>query len=634
MDPSLYISRFAALLEFQDETQKVAHDATRLVQRFSRDWMDTGRRPAGICGACLLLAARMNNFRRSVEEIVQVVKIADTTLKKRLDEFKATASGGLSIAEFRSMWLEETHDPPAYTQSVKKLRKMKRSESELLEDGDEAAETSSQGAERSRSRSTSAAPAGGSSSSSSRKGKGKEVVRAGGLSTLAEEGDGASSFAGSPGPGRGRDDAVFQAAADFDAGDSALLDDDEDGLIDPLLRRGSPAVANARLMLPPPPQRSSSVAGSVRGEGEGAADDDLEKDGVEKADQGEDDVDAEGGAEKPDGAFDAAISGELSSYLATSQAQQLSTELTEVERRREERRLNAGGDLDLDDLDEEELDGLLLTEHEVQIKTRLWMEYNKDYLEKLARAPPPAPSLRSPFAVAALLTLPTPPGPPSVKEAKAHGEAANGPKKARKKRSSANPRGTTPAESAKNLVQKKFSRKINYKSIESLFDNSDLPQKMSEHQLRGSEAPSGYGSDDDDEGDGKEKADRESPLWPLARCFGRKHLTPSCFSCPATGNEDDDDHTMAVVEEESDDEVRPSPACLLVPNEDLTATPRSFHPPQPAARASKKRPRHDDGLDDDDRAATRSRKPGTADEPDLAGLYDRGGSDDEGFEEV
>lgn len=82
MDPSHYISRFAALLEFGDETPKVAADAVRLVARMDRDWMRSGRRPAGICGACLLLAARMNNFRRSVQEIVQVVKIADTTLKK------------------------------------------------------------------------------------------------------------------------------------------------------------------------------------------------------------------------------------------------------------------------------------------------------------------------------------------------------------------------------------------------------------------------------------------------------------------------------------------------------------------------------------------------------------------------
>ena len=58
-----------ALLEFGDETHQVAMDAVRLVQRFDRDWMTKGRRPAGICGACLLLAARMNNFRRSVAEI-------------------------------------------------------------------------------------------------------------------------------------------------------------------------------------------------------------------------------------------------------------------------------------------------------------------------------------------------------------------------------------------------------------------------------------------------------------------------------------------------------------------------------------------------------------------------------------
>src|SRR4051812_27514552 len=113
VDPSHYISRFSALLEFGDETHKVAHDAVRLVQRFDRDWMTKGRRPAGICGAALLLAARMNNFRRSVEEIVQVVKIADTTLKKRLEEFGRTSSAGLTVVDFRRVWLEEEMDPPA-----------------------------------------------------------------------------------------------------------------------------------------------------------------------------------------------------------------------------------------------------------------------------------------------------------------------------------------------------------------------------------------------------------------------------------------------------------------------------------------------------------------------------------------
>lgn len=114
IDPSFYISRFAALLEFGDETQRVVTDATRLVTRFKTDWMVEGRRPAGICGACLLLAARMNHFRRSITEVVQVVKIADVTLRKRLEEFKATPSGQLTIEDFRSVWLEEENNPPAF----------------------------------------------------------------------------------------------------------------------------------------------------------------------------------------------------------------------------------------------------------------------------------------------------------------------------------------------------------------------------------------------------------------------------------------------------------------------------------------------------------------------------------------
>ena len=60
------IFRFAAKLEFDTLTNKVAETAVRLVQRMDRDWMVMGRRPAGICGACLIMAARMFNFRRSV----------------------------------------------------------------------------------------------------------------------------------------------------------------------------------------------------------------------------------------------------------------------------------------------------------------------------------------------------------------------------------------------------------------------------------------------------------------------------------------------------------------------------------------------------------------------------------------
>lgn len=52
VDPSLYIGRFASRLEFGDKTSMVTATALRLVSRMKRDWIQTGRRPAGICGAC------------------------------------------------------------------------------------------------------------------------------------------------------------------------------------------------------------------------------------------------------------------------------------------------------------------------------------------------------------------------------------------------------------------------------------------------------------------------------------------------------------------------------------------------------------------------------------------------------
>jgi transcription factor IIIB subunit 2 len=52
VDPSLYISRFASLLELGPKTHAVAQDAMRLAQRMNRDWIHIGRKPSGISGAC------------------------------------------------------------------------------------------------------------------------------------------------------------------------------------------------------------------------------------------------------------------------------------------------------------------------------------------------------------------------------------------------------------------------------------------------------------------------------------------------------------------------------------------------------------------------------------------------------
>lgn len=119
---------------------RVANDAVRIVQRMNRDWMTPGRRPAGVCGAALILASRMNNFRRSVREIVFVVKVQEQTIFNRLEEFKATESGTLTVEEFRSIDLERTADPPAFTQDKdgkkKRGRKRKQNHEDFGDDGD------------------------------------------------------------------------------------------------------------------------------------------------------------------------------------------------------------------------------------------------------------------------------------------------------------------------------------------------------------------------------------------------------------------------------------------------------------------------------------------------------------------
>ncbi|KAK9456581.1 Brf1-like TBP-binding domain-containing protein [Dipodascopsis uninucleata] len=115
IDPSIYIQRFAVRLEFGTETRKVMNDAVRLVQRMGKDWLHQGRRPAGVAGACLLVAARMNNFRRSKAEIVHVAKVAEDTIQRRLDEFKHTAAGQLTVQDFRGTNIESEADPPSFT---------------------------------------------------------------------------------------------------------------------------------------------------------------------------------------------------------------------------------------------------------------------------------------------------------------------------------------------------------------------------------------------------------------------------------------------------------------------------------------------------------------------------------------
>ncbi|XP_049952518.1 transcription factor IIIB 90 kDa subunit [Schistocerca serialis cubense] len=120
MDPCLYILRFANRLEFGDKTHEVSMTALRLVQRMKRDSIHTGRRPSGLCGAALLIAARLHEFSRTVSDIIKIVKVHESTLKKRLIEFGETPSSALTLEEFMTIDLEEEQDPPSFKAARKK----------------------------------------------------------------------------------------------------------------------------------------------------------------------------------------------------------------------------------------------------------------------------------------------------------------------------------------------------------------------------------------------------------------------------------------------------------------------------------------------------------------------------------
>ncbi|XP_076002787.1 BRF1 general transcription factor IIIB subunit a [Genypterus blacodes] len=130
IDPCLYIARFAQLLEFGEKNHDVSMTAMRLVQRMKRDWMHTGRRPSGLCGAALLVAARMHDFRRTIKEIVDVVKVCETTLRKRLTEFEETPTSHLTVEEFMRMDLDQECDPPSFQAGLRK-KKFQQLEVEL-----------------------------------------------------------------------------------------------------------------------------------------------------------------------------------------------------------------------------------------------------------------------------------------------------------------------------------------------------------------------------------------------------------------------------------------------------------------------------------------------------------------------
>ncbi|KZV83445.1 hypothetical protein EXIGLDRAFT_656106 [Exidia glandulosa HHB12029] len=493
IDPVHYIHRFANLLEFGDETPRVASDAIRLVQRFSRDWMQAGRRPAGICGAALLLAARMNNFRRSVQEIIQVVKIADTTIQKRLDEFKATPSAQLTVQDFRTVTLEEAMDPPAFYQAKQREEKMAKKR-KREEEGDKSDESEEEG-KRKRKRKRSKKPkdddeldasdqddAGGRSKrrkkdkkkkKKEKKSKGKQEdedadadadadgdidpdastrrspTAAGSQPPADAQGSKASTPAFEIDPSLLAEDARRKAEAAASAAAAAAAAPVPDTQAT-AVERSSPTLAPARDPSASPPATQTSIPSTplfLPSESpEPEQEVDYEKISLPRPLQvAIDDKDEPMATlpvtETPVDENDKDLQADIQDVLTTdATAARVGAELDQAAAAHTVSEVD-----ELKGLDDAELDAYIIPKDsaEAALKERIWVEINKDYLQNLA-----------------------------VKMAVESGTSEAQRRKPRKKgqpnkpRDSSNPTGSSAVDSARKLVQKKMSKKINYDALE------------------------------------------------------------------------------------------------------------------------------------------------------------------------
>ncbi|KAK3150194.1 hypothetical protein QOZ80_3AG0230040 [Eleusine coracana subsp. coracana] len=110
IDPSLFIHRFTERL-LGKRNNEVSETALRILASMKRDWMQTGRKPSGLCGAALYIAALSHGLNYTKADIVSVVHVCEATLTKRLIEFENTDSGSLTIEEFLAKADESSQEP-------------------------------------------------------------------------------------------------------------------------------------------------------------------------------------------------------------------------------------------------------------------------------------------------------------------------------------------------------------------------------------------------------------------------------------------------------------------------------------------------------------------------------------------
>ena len=133
LDLSIFMSRFINKFNFGNKKSKVEKTALKILQFMERDWITYGRRPSGLCGACILISAKLHKLNVDINLISKVLRVSAQTILNRIEEFSLTRVASMSMEEFACF--EEWHfypeaDPPAFLKGIKKSNNQKEQKDE------------------------------------------------------------------------------------------------------------------------------------------------------------------------------------------------------------------------------------------------------------------------------------------------------------------------------------------------------------------------------------------------------------------------------------------------------------------------------------------------------------------------
>ncbi|KAK1407456.1 hypothetical protein QVD17_39072 [Tagetes erecta] len=122
VDPSLFMHRYTSGLMKDGNNKKVSNTALHLAVSMKRDWIQTGRKPSGICAAAIYVSSILHGYNFSKTDVVKAVHICEATLTKRLIEFENTEAGSLTIDEFTQNAMDFEKEMQSCKQSANYLK--------------------------------------------------------------------------------------------------------------------------------------------------------------------------------------------------------------------------------------------------------------------------------------------------------------------------------------------------------------------------------------------------------------------------------------------------------------------------------------------------------------------------------